>query len=119
MKTFFLHGRNTITNQGLCLGLALLSMAGAQAQSTLPLPPPPAIHWPEPEPERWTQEDVTLEQRFETARKETLAAHQEEVNACKDLPTAQRADCLSQAKAQLTLELAQLKAKQRFGMEPN
>ena len=119
MKTFFLHGRYSLRHQGLCLCLAWLSMSGAHAQSTLPLPPPPIINWPEPEPERWTQEDVTLEQRFETARKETLAAHQEEVNACKDLPTVQRADCLSQAKAQLTLELAQLKAKQRFGMEPN
>jgi len=119
VKTFFLRGRNTSIGQGLCLCLALLSMASVNAQSTLPLPPPPVIHWPEPEPERWTQEDVTLEQRFDTARKETLAAHQEALNECKELPALERADCTSQAKAQLELELAQLKAKARFGMEPN
>jgi len=119
MKTFILRGRNTLTGRGLCLCLALLGMASVQAQSTLPLPPPPEIRWPEPEPERWTQEDVTLEQRFDTARKETLAAHQEALNECKELPVFDRADCTSQAKAQLELELAQLKAKARFGMEPN
>jgi hypothetical protein len=119
METFFLRGRNTLTGQGLCLCLALLSMTSLQAQSTLPLPPPPEIRWPAPEPERWTQEDVTLEQRFDTARKETLAAHQEALNECKELPVSERAACTSQAKAQLELELAQLKAKARFGMEPN
>jgi len=119
MKTFVLRGRNTLMRQGLCLCLFLLSMSSAQAQSKLPLPPPPEIRWPEPEPERWTQEDVTLEQRFDTARKETLAAHQEALNECKEMPVSERAPCISQAKAQLELELAQLKAKARFGMEPN
>ena len=119
METFFLRGQNTLTSQGLCLCLTLLSMTSVQAQSTLSLPPPPEIRWPAPEPERWTQEDVTLEQRFDTARKETLAAHQEALNECKELPASERAACTSQAKAQLELELAQLKAKARFGMEPN
>ena len=119
MKIVFLHGRPALLGQGLLLCLTLCSFAGVQAQSALPLPPPPVIHWPEPEPERWTQEDVTLEQRFETARKETLAAHQEALNDCKELAASERADCISQAKAQLEHELAQLKAKARFGMEPN
>ena len=119
MKTVFLHGRHALLGQGLLLCLTLFSLAGVHAQSSLPLPPPPVIHWPEPEPERWTQEDVTLEQRFDTARKEALAAHQEALNECKELPALERADCTNQAKAQLELELAQLKAKARFGMEPN
>jgi len=119
MKASFLRGRGALTSQGLLLCLALLSASCVQAQTALPLPPPPEIRWPEPEPERWTQEDVTLEQRFDTARKETLAAHQEELNACKDLPQTEQVACMSQAKAQLELELAQLKAKARFGMEPN
>jgi hypothetical protein len=119
MKTSILYGRYRLTSQGLLLCMALFGMSCAQAQSALPLPPPPEIRWPEPEPERWTQEDVTLEQRFDTARKETVAAHQEAINACKDMHPSEQADCTSQAKAQLELELAQLKAKARFGMEPN
>ncbi|MEI8400499.1 MAG: hypothetical protein WCG12_06800 [Alcaligenaceae bacterium] len=119
MKTSFLYGRYCLTSQGLLLCAALLSTTYVQAQSALPLPPPPEIRWPEPEPERWTQEDVTLEQRFDTARKETLAAHQEAMNACKGMHPSEQTECASQAKAQLELELAQLKAKARFGMEPN
>jgi len=119
MKTSILYGRYRLTSQAVLLCVALFGMPCVQAQSALPLPPPPEIRWPEPEPERWTQEDVTLEQRFDTARKEALAAHQEELKACKDLQTSEHAACMSQAKAQLELELAQLKAKARFGMEPN
>jgi len=118
MKPFFLRGLNGLTGQCLLATLALIGVTCVHAQSAMPLPPPPEIRWPEPEPERWTQEDVTLEQRFETARKETLAAYQEAVNACKDFHTSEQADCTRQAKAQFELELAQLKAKARFGMEP-
>jgi len=119
MKTSILYGRCRLMSQKLLLCVALFGTSCVQAQSALPLPPPPEIRWPEAEPERWTQEDVTLEQRFDTARKETFAAHQEELKACKDLKPSEHAACLSQAKAQLELELAQLKAKARFGMEPN
>ena len=119
MKATYLPKLHVLAMTGVLTFLTLLSLASVQAQSALPLPPPPEIRWPEPEPERWTQEDVTLEQRFNTARKETLAAHQEAMNACKDLQPAERTDCASQAKALLELELAQLKAKARFGMEPN
>ena len=119
MKTVFLPRRITLALTGLLACLAFLNSFFAQAQSALPLPPPPEIQWPEPEPERWTQEDVTLEQRFETARKESVAAHHEALNACKEVHPSEQADCIQQAKAQLDLELAQLKAKARFGMEPN
>lgn len=119
MKATFLPRLDVLVMTGVLTFLTLLSLTGVQAQSALPLPPPPEIRWPEPEPERWTQEDVTLEQRFDTARKETLGAHQEAMNACKELSQVERTDCTTQAKAQLELELAQLKAKARFGMEPN
>jgi hypothetical protein len=119
MKINFLPGLHAFTIAGALTCLTLLSISGVQAQSALPLPPPPEIRWPEPEPERWTQEDVTLEQRFDTARKETVAAHQEAMNACKDMHPSEQTECTNQAKAQLELELAQLKAKARFGMEPN
>ena len=119
MKTVFLRRRITLAATGLLACLAFLNSSYAQAQAAVPLPPPPEIQWPEPEPERWTQEDVTLEQRFETARKESVAAHHEALNACKAVHPSEQADCIQQAKAQLDLELAQLKAKARFGMEPN
>lgn len=119
MKATYLPKLHVLAMTGVLTFLTLLSPTGVQAQSALPLPPPPEIRWPEPEPERWTQEDVTLEQRFDTARKETLAAHQEAMNACKEMPPAEQTECAKQARAQLELELAQLKAKARFGMEPN
>lgn len=119
MKINFLPRLQALTIAGSLTCMTLLSIAGVQAQSALPLPPPPEIRWPEPEPERWTQEDVTLEQRFDTARKETVAAHQEAMNVCKDMHPSEQTECTNQAKAQLELELAQLKAKARFGMEPN
>ncbi len=118
MKATYLPKPHVVAMTGVLTFLTLLSLTSVQAQSALPLPPPPEIRWPEPEPERWTQEDVTLEQRFDTARKETLAAHQEAMNACKAMPPAEQTECAKQAKAQLELELAQLKAKARFGMEP-
>jgi hypothetical protein len=117
MKTYSLH--NQFSFFAKCVvAIVVVFNSSVQAQSTIPLPPPPEIKWPEPEPERWTQEDVTLEQRFETARKETLAAHHEAMNACKELLASEQAACTAQAKAQVELELAQLKAKERFGMEP-
>ena len=118
MKTFYIFEIKPLARLGW-LVIFLLGMAGASAQTLLPLPEPPTIHWPEPEPERWTQEDLTLEQRFETARKETLAAYQEAMNTCKAMHPSEQADCTQEAKAQLELELAQLKAKARFGFEPN
>ena len=112
------YSLKTIGRPGLAVVLFMLSGFAAQAQTVLPLPPPPVIIWPEAEPERWTQEDVTLEQRFDTARKETLAAHQEALNDCQTLLATERPDCSRQAKGQLELELAQLKARARFGFEP-
>ena len=106
----------------LAAGLTSFASHHAHAQTALPLPPPPEVRWPEPpipEPERWTQEDVTLEQQFETARKETIAAHQEAVNVCKTLYASEQAECLLQAKTELESELAKLKAKARFGIPPN
>jgi hypothetical protein len=119
MKRTFLQAPHASVIASALTCLTLLGLPGVHAQSALPLPPPPEIRWPEPEPERWTQEDVTLEQRFDTARKETLAAHQEAMNECKEMKASARIECINQAKAQLELELAQLKAKARFGMEPN
>lgn len=102
---------------GAILFLSLSSAGMAQAQRVIPLPPPPTIIWPEErlaEPERWTQEDVTPEQKYETARKESLAAHQEAQNDCKTLSAPERALCQAQARLEFEKEMAEIKA--RFGV---
>ncbi|MDO9023938.1 hypothetical protein [Zwartia sp.] len=106
----------------LCLCLALL-VAGslpttdAYAQRSVPLPPPPPIIWPDErpaDPARWTEEDITPEQKYETARKESLAAHQIAQTYCKTLPTSDQAICSAQARLEFEKELAEIKI--RFGM---
>lgn len=89
----------------------------AHAQRVIPLPPPPPIIWPDErpaEPERWTQEDVTPEQKYETARKESLAAQQEAQKYCKTLPVSDQALCLAQSRVEFEKEMAEIKA--RFGV---
>ena len=87
------------------------------AQRAIPLPPPPPIIWPDErpaDPERWTQEDVTPEQKYETARKESLAAQQEAQKYCKSLPASDQALCLAQSRLEHEKEMAEIKA--RFGV---
>jgi len=94
-----------------------LFAADSRAQRVVPLPPPPPIIWPDErpaDPARWTQEDVTPEQKYETARKESLAAHQIAQTHCKTLPVTDQAICLAQARLEFEKEMAEIKA--RFGM---
>ena len=98
--------------------LCSLSLAGvSHAQRAMPLPPPPVIIWPDErpaEPARWTQEDVTPEQKYETARKESVAAQQVAVEMCKTLPQLDQAVCLAQSRLEHAKEMADIKA--RFGV---
>jgi hypothetical protein len=96
-------------------GLSLGSVS--HAQRYLPLPPPPPITWPDErpaEPARWTLEDVTPEQKYETARKESIAAQQVAVDMCKKLPQIDQAVCLAQTRLEYAKEMADIKA--RFGV---
>lgn len=80
------------------------------------LPPIPAIVWPgmhDADPARWTEEDVTPEQKFKTARAEALAAHQEAQNACKSMPIEDQRICLAQARVVFDSEMNEI--RQRFG----
>ena len=89
----------------------------AFAQRSIPLPPPPPIIWPDErpaDPERWTQEDITPEQKYETARKESLAAQQEAQNYCKTLPSVDQPLCQAQSRLEFEKEMADIKA--RFGV---
>lgn len=103
------------------LSLVLLTgvMFGADgyAQRAVPLPPPPPIIWPDErpvEPARWTQEDVTQEQKFDTARKEAIAAQQIALDHCKTLVTPDQVLCTAQSKLAFEKELSDIKIK--FGV---
>ncbi|MDN3986510.1 hypothetical protein [Zwartia vadi] len=91
----------------------------SHAQRVVPLPPPPPIIWPDErpaDPARWTQEDVTPEQRYDTARKESVAAHQIAKDYCLSLPKADQAVCLAQARLEYEREMSEI--KMRFGVTP-
>ena len=104
----------------LCLALLLsgaLTTKDAYAQRSVPLPPPPPIIWPDErpaDPARWTEEDITPEQKYETARKESVAAQHIALTYCKTLPIADQALCNAQARLEFEKELAEIKI--RFGM---
>lgn len=66
------------------------------------------------EPERWTQEDITLEEQLGTAKKETMAAYQIAVDECKSLPLPEQTSCLAQAKTEMEKEMATI--RNRFGL---
>jgi len=106
-----------MTLSGLMLLASVVAGRDSHAQRVIPLPPPPPIIWPDErsaDPARWTQEDVTQEQKFETARKEAVAAQQIALDHCKSLPSSDQALCLAQSRLEFEKEMAEIKTK--FGM---
>ena len=101
-----------ITLSGL-LCLTGMGLGGdVTAQRQIPLPPPPPIIWPDErpaEPARWTQEDVTQEQKFDTARKEAVAAQQIALDFCKSQPVSDQTLCLAQTRLAFEKEMADIK----------
>jgi hypothetical protein len=96
----------------LLFGLGFVE--NSHAQRAIPLPPPPPIIWPDErpaDPARWTQEDVTPEQKYETARKESVAAQQVALDLCKKMPQTDQALCLAQTRLEYEKEMADIKAK--------
>lgn len=62
-------------------------------------------------PARWFQEDLTPQARFQTSKKEADAAYKEAVIECKQLVSANRSNCLRDARAQLIQDLESAKKK--------
>ncbi len=101
----------------LFLLVGMIPSGNLHAQRIIPLPAPPTIIWPDErpaDPARWTQEDITPEQQYETARKESVAAQQIALAFCKTLPVADQAICLAQARVEYAKEMADIKV--RFGI---
>lgn len=69
---------------------------------------------PESEPERWTKEDLTLDEQYSTAKKEAQAALHEAKIECQTQATVDQIMCLSQAKNEYEREMAAI--NKRFGL---
>ena len=100
--------RHSYTHQfSSCVAVALLmssiaSPSSAQtAQTTVLLI----------EPARWTQEDVSPEQKYLTATKESIAAQQESIKNCEMLDPAQRPACVVLARKTYQEEMALIRTR--------
>jgi tRNA1(Val) A37 N6-methylase TrmN6 len=67
-----------------------------------------------PEPERWTKEDLTLDEQYSTAKKEAQAALHEAKIECQAQASFDQITCLSQAKNEYDREMAAI--NKRFGL---
>lgn len=63
------------------------------------------------EPARWTQEDVTEQQKYITATKESIAAQQESIKNCQILDPTQRPACIALARSTYSEEMAAIRAR--------
>ena len=87
----------------------------------VPLAPPPTsvneqgmTPLSTPEPERWTKEDLTLDEQYSTAKKEAQAAFYEAKVECQTLYSPDQSICLIMAKSELDREMAAI--NKRFGL---
>lgn len=86
-------------------------LGSAPAAKGPPTSPPTAIPV---DPPRWTQEDITPEEKRLTAQKEARAAYQVELDICNIMHPSERAACIAQARADFQQEMADINA--RFGI---
>jgi len=63
------------------------------------------------EPARWTQEDVTVQQKYSTAFKEATNAQQQSIDECKALNTTQRNECIANARMAYNQDMAAIRLK--------
>ena len=84
------------------------SAPAPKASPTVPKESPTAIPV---EPPRWTQEDITPEEKRITAQKEARAAYQVELDICNIMHPSERAACIAQARANFQQEMADISAR--------
>lgn len=63
------------------------------------------------EPARWTQEDVTEQQKYSTATKESIAAQQESIQNCQILDPNLRPACIALARKTYSEEMAAIRVR--------
>jgi len=101
MRHSYTHQLSTCFATAL-LGLLIASPSSAQTLQTIVIVPEPA---------RWTQEDVTTEQKYSTATKESIAAQQESIKNCEMLDPAQRPTCVASARKTYSEEMALIRTR--------
>ncbi len=69
------------------------------AASSLSLHAIAATDTPEKDPARWSQADVTPQQRYQTMKKEADAAYRDALKECKSKRGAERTECNKEAKS--------------------
>jgi hypothetical protein len=84
----------------LCLLVASMSALSASAAA------PDAT---EKDEARWTTPDTTPQQRYETAKKEAIAAYQMLLEECRALSGKEKSDCTKEAKMSHDHDLAEAK----------
>ena len=92
-----------------CVAVALLFSSIAAPSSAQTIQPKILM----PEPARWTQEDVTPEQKYLTATKESIAAQHESIKNCEILDPPQQNACIALARKTYGEEMSLIRA--RFG----
>lgn len=104
--------------------MSFLVAGASYSQSTLSVPVPlaplqsgQAISDTKSEshdPERWTTEDITLDEQFATAKKEAMAAYQIALDECKHNHGNDLTSCQNQARRDMEADMSRIKAQ--FGI---
>ncbi len=102
-----------------CGALVLAGLAQGQVSTDANVPPATArqqaAEIARGDPARWHQEDTSVAARLRTIRKETAAALQENLGACKSEPASERAACIKEARSTYQLEMAGARARAASG----
>ena len=96
-------------SSSLSFGLAAFVLTASM--TTLSAAQPVQTYIQMEEPARWTQEDVTPQQKLTTATKEANAAQQQSIENCQTLDPAPRATCTALARTTYRDEMALIRAK--------
>ncbi len=84
--------------------VAAFSCGTAIAQRQLDPP-----QWQSIDPPQWKSIDDTPQERYRTARKEAGAAFEEARTACREMPVAERAACVAEARSLFTSDMDEAK----------
>ena len=112
------QSKKFLARAALCAGTVLLALS-AQAQqpvssdSNVPAATArkQAAEVANGGPARWNTEDVTVEARLRTIRKEAAAGLQENLGNCRAMPAAERGACTREARASYAEEMAGARAR--------
>lgn len=105
----FSHKRAATLLLSVCLGLSFaLPVTKPVFSQSVPYQIAPNPSSLSDEPARWTQEDMTIEQQYATARKELAAAYQIALTECNAFTGQVRLECIAQAKSDFERELSLL-----------